>query len=178
MHEVLEEHAHHHEDDEPWTLPVAITISILAVLVAMSTLMGHRSSIEAVLVQTQASDQWAFYQAKNIRLHEMQSVADMLGALTPVEKEKAEELREKYQKEIERYEKDKDQISDKAKEFENERAVLTRREDRFDAGEVILEIALIICSLTLLTRKKGFWYSGMAIGVFGFFVGVSGFLVR
>jgi len=178
MHEVLEEHAHQHEGDEPWILPVAITISILAVLVAMSTLMGHRSSIEAVLVQTQASDQWAFYQAKNIRLHEMQSVADMLGVLTPVEKEKAEELREKYQKEIERYEKDKDQISDKAKEFENERAVLTRREDRFDAGEVILEIALIICSLTLLTRKKGFWYSGMAIGVFGFFVGVSGFLVR
>ena len=178
MHEVLEEHAHHHEGDEPWILPVAITISILAVLVAMSTLMGHRSSIEAVLVQTQASDQWAFYQAKNIRLHEMQSVADMLGVLTPVEKEKAEELREKYQKEIERYEKDKDQISDKAKEFENERAVLTRREDRFDAGEVILEIALIICSLTLLTKKKAFWYSGMAIGVFGFFVGVSGFLVR
>jgi hypothetical protein len=177
MHEVLEEHAHHH-DEEPWILPVAITISILAVLVAMSTLMGHRSSIEAVLVQTQASDQWAFYQAKNIRLHEMQSVADMLGVFTPVDKEKAEELREKYQKEIERYEKDKDQISEKAKEFEIERAVLTRREDRFDAGEVILEIALIICSLTLLTKKKGFWYSGIAIGVLGFFVGLSGFLIR
>jgi uncharacterized protein DUF4337 len=177
MHEVLEEHAHHH-DDEPWTLPVAITISILAVLVAMATLMGHRSSIEVVLLQTQASDQWAFYQAKNIRLHEMQSVADMLGVLTPVQKEKAEALREKYQKEIERYEKDKDQISEKAKEFENERGVHTRREDRFDAGEVVLEIALIICSLTLLTKRKAFWYSGIAIGVVGFVVGLSGFLVR
>jgi hypothetical protein len=178
MHEVLEEHAHHHDDDEPWTLPVAITISILAVLVAMSTLMGHRSSIEAVLMQTQASDQWAFYQAKNIRLHEMQSVADILEVLTPTEKEKAAAVREKYLKEIERYEKDKDQISEKAKEFENERAVLTRREDRFDAGEVILEIALIICSLTLLTKQKGFWYSGIAIGILGFFVGLSGFLIH
>jgi hypothetical protein len=177
MHEVLEEHSHHHEE-EPWTLPVAITISILAVLVAMATLMGHRSSIEAVLLQTQASDQWAYYQAKNIRLHEMQSVADLIGVLDRGEKEKAEALREKYKTEIERYEKDKDQISEKAKELENERAVLTRREDRFDAGEVILEIALIICSLTLLTKKKSFWYSGIAIGVFGFFVGVSGFLVR
>ncbi len=178
MHEVLEEHAHHHDDDEPWTLPVAITISILAVLVAMATLMGHRSSIEVVLLQTQASDQWAFYQAKNIRLHEMQGVVDMLGVLTPGEKEKAEVLREKYKKEIERYEKDKDQISEKAKEFENERAVVSRREDRFDAGEVILEIALIICSLTLLTKGKAFWYSGIAIGVAGFFVGISGFLVH
>ena len=178
MHEVLEEHAHHHDDDEPWTLPVAITISILAVLVAMATLMGHRSSIEVVLLQTQASDQWAFYQAKNIRLHEMQSVADMLGVLIPVDKEKAASLREKYQKEIDRYEKDKDQISEKAKEFENERGVFSRREDRYDAGEVILEIALIICSLTLLTKRKTFWYSGIAIGTVGFFVGLSGFLVH
>ena len=177
MHEVLEEHAHHHEE-EPWTLPVAITISILAVLVAMATLMGHRSSIEAVLLQTEASDQWAYYQAKNIRLHEMQSVADLIGVLDRGEKEKAEALREKYKTEIERYEKDKDQISEKAKELENERAVLSRKEDRFDAGEVVLDIALIICSLTLLTRRKAFWYTSMVIGVVGFFIGISGFLIH
>jgi hypothetical protein len=177
MHEVLEEHAHHHEE-EPWTLPVAITISILAVLVAMATLMGHRSSIEAVLLQTEASDQWAYYQAKNIRLHEMQSVADLIGVLDRGEKEKAEALREKYKTEIERYEKDKDQISEKAKELENERAVLSRKEDRFDAGEVVLDIALIICSLTLLTRIKAFWYSAIAIGTVGFFIALSGFLIH
>ncbi len=177
MHEVLEEHAHHHEE-EPWTLPVAITISILAVLVAMATLMGHRSSIEVVLLQTQASDQWAYYQAKNIRLHEMQSVSDLIGVLDRGEKEKAEALREKYKAEIERYEKDKDQISEKAKELENERAVVSHKEDRFDAGEVVLDIALIICSLTLLTRIKAFWYSGMAIGTVGFFIGISGFFIH
>jgi len=102
----------------------------------------------------------------------------MLGGFTPVEKEKAGALREKYQNEIERYEKDKDQISEKAKEFENERAVVSRREDRFDAGEVVLDIALIICSLTLLTKRKAFWYSGMVIGVVGFFISLSGFLIR
>jgi hypothetical protein len=177
MHEVLEDHAHHH-DPEPWTLPVAITISILAVLVAMATLMGHRSSIEAVLLQTQATDQWAYYQAKNNRLHLMQIDADVLGVLAPPSNEKAAALREKYQKEIDRYEKDKDQISEKAKEFENERAVVSRREDRFDAGEVVLDIALIICSLTLLTKIKAFWYSGIAIGVVGFFVALSGFLIH
>src|SRR5882757_2163176 len=110
MHQVLEEHAHHHEGDEPWTLPVAITISILAVLVAMATLMGHRSSIEAVLLQTQATDQWAYYQAKNDRLHLMQTGADLLGVLMASDKEKAAALREKYLKEIERYESNKDDI--------------------------------------------------------------------
>jgi hypothetical protein len=177
MHEVLEEHAHHHEE-EPWTLPVAITISILAVLVAMATLMGHRSSIEAVLLQTQATDQWGYYQAKNNRMHQMQLYTDMSGVVIPVDKEKAAALLEKYRQEIERYEKDKDKISEKAKELENERAVISRREDRFDAGEVILDIALIICSLTLLTRIKAFWYSGIAIGTVGFFVALSGFLIH
>jgi hypothetical protein len=177
MHEVLEDHANHHEEG-PWTLPVAITISILAVLVAMATLMGHRSSIEAVLLQTQATNQWAYYQAKNNRLHLMQSDADLLGVLTVADKEKAAALREKDLKEIERYDNDKDQISEKAKEFETERAVISRREDRFDAGEVILDIALIICSLTLLTKIKAFWYSGIAIGTVGFFVALSSFLIQ
>jgi hypothetical protein len=176
MHEVLEEPEGH--GAEPWTLPVAVTLAILAVLVAMATLMGHRAATEELLLQTQASDQWAFFQAKNIRLHEMQSVADMLGALSPVEKEEADALREKYLKESERYEKEKDEISDKAKELEAERAVVARREDRYDAAEVILEIALIICSLTLLTKKKFFWFSGVAIGLVGFVVGLSGFFVR
>ncbi|HWY09166.1 MAG TPA: DUF4337 domain-containing protein, partial [Candidatus Acidoferrales bacterium] len=119
-----------------------------------------------------------YYQAKNNRLHQMQLNADLLGVITPADKEKAAALREKYQKEIERYEKDKDQITEKAKEFENERTMVSRRENSFDAGEVILEIALIICSLTLLTRRKAFWYSGIAIGVVGFFFGLSGFLVH
>ncbi|HKM67966.1 MAG TPA: DUF4337 domain-containing protein [Candidatus Acidoferrum sp.] len=176
MHDVLEEQEHH--GAEPWTLPVAITISILAVLVAMATLMGHRSSIEVVLLQTQASDQWAYYQAKNSRLHEMQGVVDLLGVLPAMEKEKTNALREKYTKEIERYDKEKEEISDKAKELESERAVVGRREDRFDASEVILEIGLIVCSLTLLTKRKFFWRSGIVVGVVGFIVGLSGFFVH
>jgi len=53
--------------------------------------------------------------------------------------------------------------------------VAGRRENCFDAGEVILETALIICSLTLLTKKKGFWLCGSALGVAGLVVMVSGF---
>jgi len=176
MHEVLEEHEGH--GAEPWTLPVAVTMSILAVLVAMATLLGHRAATEEILLQTQATDQWAYYQAKNIRLHEMQNVAEMLGALAPADKEKAGALREKYLKEVERYASDKDEISDKAKELETERSLVSRREDRFDAAEVILEIALIICSLTLLTRKRFFWFSGILLGIVGLAVGLSGFFVR
>jgi hypothetical protein len=179
MHEVMEahEHAEHHEEN-PFMMAVAVTLSILAVLVAIATLLGHRASTEVVVLQNQATDQWNLFQAKNIRAHEMASVADMLGALTPVDKEKTEELREKYAKEAERYDKEKEETSVEAKKLEAERDVMDKRGDRYDAGEVILEIALIICSLTLLTKKRLFWMLGIVIGLVGVITTASGLLLR
>ena len=144
----------------------------------MVTLLGHRAHTEELLLQAKASDQWAFYQAKSIRLREMQTGADLLGALSPANKEETGALREKYLKEVERYEKERDQISEQAKDFEKERDMLQRRADHFDAGEVFLEIGLIICSFALLTKKKGFWFTGIALGCVGLVVAASGILIH
>ena len=157
MHDVMENVEELGREDHggsPLVLPVSVTISILAVLVAVSTLLGHRANTEELLLQAQATDQWAFYQAKNIRLHEMQSVADMLTTLSPANKEQAATMKEKYLKQVEGYEGDKEDISEKAKEFEKERDVQSHRADRFEGGEVLLEIALVICSLMNRTCSR------------------------
>ena len=178
MHEIMEAHeAPGSHEDGRLTLPVAVTLSILAVLVAIATLLGHRTSTEEIILQTKATDQWALFQAKNIRLHEMQGFADLLGTLSPVDKEKTEALREKYLKETGRYEQEKDEVSEQAKELEKERESSSRRADRYEAGEVLLEIALIICSLALLTKKRIFWLSGIALGLIGLVTTLSGFLI-
>ena len=178
MHEIMEAHEAGVLEDSRLTLPVAVTLSILAVLVAIATLLGHRASTEEIILQTKATDLWALFQAKNIRLHEMQGFADLLGTLSPADKEKTEALREKYLKEIDRYEQEKDEASEQAKELEKERESSSRRADRYEAGEVILEIALIICSLTLLTKKRIFWLSGIALGLIGLGTTLSGFLIH
>ena len=177
MHEIMEAHEARSLEDSRLTLPVAVTLSILAVLVAIATLLGHRTSTEEIILQTKATDQWALFQAKNIRLHEMQGFADLLGTLSPADKEKTEALRAKYLKETDRYEQEKDEVSEQAKELEKERESSSRRADRYEAGEVILEIALIICSLTLLTKKRIFWLSGIALGLIGLVTTLSGFLI-
>jgi len=174
----MEAHEARSLEDSRLTLPVAVTLSILAVLVAIATLLGHRASTEEIILQTKATDQWALFQAKNIRLHEMQGFADLLGTLSPVDKEKTEALREKYLKETGRYEQEKDEVSEQAKELEKERESSSRRADRYEAGEVILEIALIICSLTLLTKKRIFWLFGIALGLIGLGTTLSGFLIH
>jgi len=171
--EAPEEHG-----DNPFLIPVSVTISILAVLVAAVTLLGHRAHTEELLLQSQATDQWAYYQAKNIRLHEVQGIADILSALAPADKEKAEALHEKYKKEVERYEGEKDDISEKAKDLEKERDFVSRRADRFDGGEGLIEVGLVICSMTLLTKRRGYWITGMLIGAGGLVFALTAFLVH
>src|SRR5260221_7270492 len=79
----IEIHAHHGEhESNPLVLPVSLTISILAVVVAAATLMGHRAHTEELVFQGKATDQWNFYQAKNIRMHEMEVMVDLLGSVT------------------------------------------------------------------------------------------------
>ena len=161
-----------------YTLPVSLTMSILAVLVAGATLLGHRAHTEELLLQTRATDQWAYYQAKNIRLHEMQGIADLLGALAPSERKETAAVRDKYLKEVERYANDKEDISEKAKELENERDVASRRANRFDGGEALLEVGLVICSITLLTRRRAFWFGGMLVGALGVVLALTGLFLH
>jgi Domain of unknown function (DUF4337) len=174
--ELPEVHVSHEE--YRYTLPVSLTISILAVLVAGATLLGHRAHTEELLLQSQATDQWAYYQAKNIRLHEMQGIADLLSALTPQEKKETLSVREKYVKEVERYQSDKEDISEKAKELERERDLVSRRADRFDGGEALLEVGLVICSITLLTKRRLFWFGGMFVAGLGVVMALTGLFLR
>ena len=60
--------------------PVSFTMSVLAVLVAVTTVLGHRTHTEAVLEQARASDQWNLYQAKKIRQYNTELTVDLLSA--------------------------------------------------------------------------------------------------
>jgi hypothetical protein len=178
MHETIELPETEEHGNNPYTVPVSVTISILAVMVAAVTLLGHRAHTEELLLQSRATDQWAYFQAKNIRLHEMETMVDLLDTVGVQDKEKAKTVSEKYKKEVDRYKDDKTEISGEAKNLENERDMISRRADRFDGGEALLEIGLVICSITLLTRRRAFWLVGMAVGAIGVIVAITGFIVH
>ena len=178
MHEGVElPEGHHGDEDNPLVLPVSITISIMAVLVAAVTLLGHRAHTEELLRQSQASDRWAQYQAKSVRLHETQGFSDVVILVASLDKEKGEQLREKYVKEVEHYQGDKEDISKEAKDLEAERDLAGRKADRFDGGEAFLEIGLVICSIALLTKHKLFWIGGMLAGALGVALALTSFLL-
>jgi Domain of unknown function (DUF4337) len=91
----LQEHAEHAKHD-PSLAPVSLTMAVLAVLVAVVTLLGHRAHTEEVVLQAKSSDQWAYYQAKNIRRHEDELFVDLTSAQATTDVAAMAKLREKY----------------------------------------------------------------------------------
>jgi hypothetical protein len=158
--------------------PVSLTIAILAVFVAIVSLLGHRAHTEEILMQTRATDQWGYYQAKNMRLNNLQALDEVLTAVENTKAERAQEVQKHFHEEIDKYNEQKKDIEAEAREFEAEVQRATRLADRFDLGEVFLEIALVITSITLLTDNRRYWYFGIVLAVVGVVAAGSGFLVH
>jgi hypothetical protein len=173
----LKEHAEHGSEEHNLA-PVTLTMAILAVLVASITLLGHRAHTEEVLLQSRAADQWAYYQAKEIRRRNYELFLDELSIFSLQDSAHADAVKEKYAKEVERYSEELKDIQAEAKKAEAEVKVEEARADRYDLGEVLLEAALVICSITLLTRKKIFWYFGMLLGLAGIVTGIMGWMIH
>ena len=173
----LHEHAEHTHAN-PQLLPVSFTISLLAVLVAVVTLMGHRTHTEEVVTQIKASDTWAEYQAKNIRYHNYGSFADVVAILPGAAKDKSAKVQERFRQQSEKYNHEKDDLQAEARKLESEVVTERRKANRYDFGEALLEMALVITSITLLTRRRPFWYVGMGFGALGIIVALTATLVH
>lgn len=173
----LKEHAEHAKEN-PALAPVSVTMAILAVLVAVVTLLGHRAHTEEVVLQAKSSDQWAYYQAKNIRRHEDEMFSDLTSVEATTDAAALSKLREKYSGEASRYKDEQKEIEDKARELEVEVGTERNRADRYDLAEVFLEVGLVITSITLLSGRRFFWLLGILLGVVGIVLAGTGFFIH
>jgi hypothetical protein len=167
-HELLEtsEHAGHSRNRQ-----IGVTMAIFAAALALVTMMGHRLHTEEVVLQTQVADGWAFFQAKNSRsqmyaadakLAELQGAPGAAAAQAWVEKAVQER-------------KDADEIRHSTEELDQETKAAAQRATRFDEAEVFLEIAIVLCSVALLTGSRGFWFASFAGGAIAVALAALGF---
>ena len=170
--------AHHEREDHPLVMPVSITMSIMAVLVAGVSLLGHRAHTEELLRQSQAASRWTQFDTKSVNLRGAEQEADTVRLSESLNKQVGEELRQKYAELLQHYREDKTDARKEATDLETERDSAGRKADRFDGGEVLLEIGLVICSITLVTKRKGFWVVGLLFAGAGIVFAATGFFVR
>jgi uncharacterized protein DUF4337 len=151
---------------------IGLTMAIIAVLLAFATMLGHRTHTEEVLIQTKANDQWAYYQAKNIRSHMFEANSEMAGLIRGDASVAAD-----FRKKSEDQKQGAEAIRVRAEDLEKEVTVTTRRAGRFDTSEIFLEIAIVLCSITLLTGRRVYWRISFASSAVGLAFMVSAFLI-
>lgn len=227
------EHAQHHAHD-PFDRRVAMTMAILAAMLAGVTMLSHRAHNETLRIQnealafqaeankletqvdtlhTKASDQWGYYQAKKNRQYQYEAFADLVGVLPkdtgrsgsgdgaadPKDGGAADRLSQNWRSKVEKYQRESDEIQkearglekeadakrkeieelDKKVEHEKERSrEVHHRADRLDYGHLGLELALVVCSVAVLTKQRGFWFTGIGVGVIGALVAASSLLMH
>jgi hypothetical protein len=157
---------------------ISLGISVLAVLVAMVTVLGHRTHTEAVLMQSRAGDQWNEYQAKKIRMDNLSVTLDLMAMEPTLNAAATEAKRKEYEAHIEKWKEDLSEEQNKAREFEAEVTWAETKASHYDLGEALLQIAVVLCSVTLFTRRRAYFLLGLSLGAAGVVIAISALLVH
>jgi hypothetical protein len=173
--EEVKEELEKEEKREKWINYLALTTVLLAVCATLSSFKLEHFSVDSVLKQAQASDQWAYYQAKSVKgyLYEVQKEKLELDLKT-IEKNSPADLVAAYQKRIEayggevkKYDGEKKDIMKEAKHLEKERDEAQERREIYgfhrSADEKEIHMA---CSV----NRRRYWHRIFCQGLFSFLV--------
>jgi len=128
-----------------------------------------------VLLKTEANDRWSFYQSKRIKLHSLE-LGEQLVALLGAKNAENVKAIEDFRTDEARYEEDSKKVMEEAQKKEAEASRIEERALRYDIGEGLLEIALVLSSLYFISRKMLFPVIGIVAGIAGALTAISGFI--
>jgi hypothetical protein len=170
----------HHEIEgppDPTGQRIGVLAAIIAVLLAAVTIQSHRTHTAAVVFKSEANDQWSFFQSKRIKQHTLELGGDLLRTMGPQNQATADLLKH-YEVERKKYDADSEKIQEAAKGKEEESEGAERRALRYDLGEGLLELALVLCSLYFISRKKLFPLVGIFAAILGAGIALTGLLLH
>ncbi len=175
--------AHGHGADK-W---IAIYIALLAVLLSVCSVGGGNSTKDSTRTNIQASDTWAYYQAKNMRQTSYKLAAEGLQlrlgepGLPDASRKQIEEKLAAYNAEVARLESDpvkgegKKELVLKAKDFENQRDTALRQDPYFDYSQAFLQIAVVLASASLVLGNRLLLAASGILGGLGTLLMINGF---
>jgi hypothetical protein len=166
------------EKREAWTRHTSLSLVLLAVLAAVATQWGGKFSSrvlvnlnDSTFQQSQASDQWSYYQAKSIKQNLYEITREQLPKNTEPTAVLVAAQSDKLSSKIEKYEEDKKQIQSEARGFEEKRdearaAAMraSRQGSAMGLAVSIYQIAIAMGSICLVVKKKPLWYLSLLLG--------------
>jgi len=169
---------------EPWLNYLALTTVVLAVCATLSTFRGSSYSTRAVLSQNQAANQWSYFQSKSIKGYlyevqkeELEAELESDGANWSADKlNRYRNLAKAYGDRLARYDSEKVEIQQVARRLEAVRNHAQDHSRTFGVAVIYLQIAILLCSISGLLKKKPLWLLGGMVGGIGVFYFLAGML--
>ncbi len=177
----VEEHHHEHESGAkpPGTMVSAVTAAVLAVLAAIGSLLSGHAANQAILLQSKATDQWAFYQAKASKGHLYEVGAEVVTALSGQSSRRSDEQEatlRRFHDEAKRYEQEKAEIKKEADSLEAESRHEFHKHHRFALGIAAFQVGIVLASVSILVRARVLYLLSLSAGLLGFGFVIGGLL--
>ena len=172
----LEIHHEHEHGSDPLGQKVGIMASILAVLLAVVTIASHREHTAAIIHKSGSNDQWAYYQATRVKLHTTEMGENMIHLLG-VKGDAPDKMLKDYAGQKAKYEDLSKKIQEEAKAADDAAEADEHRALRYDLGEGMLEIGLVLSSLYFISRKGMFPILGIIAGIAGLAIAITGYFM-
>jgi hypothetical protein len=167
------------EKKERWTLYVALSTALMAVLAAVAGLLAGHHANEALIERAKASDQWNFYQAKNLKQEIAVNTDQILHALGKTDTRndvKADTAAKDRGADIARYEREKADIRKEAEEDERKSEAHLGKHVPLASAVTAFQIAIAISAIAILTRRIKLWYGSLILTVVGIGFFIAGLL--
>ena len=173
----------------PFKTYCALLVSILAMVLAVCNLGGSNTGKDAMMNNILASNMYSFYQAKNVRQTQYKLAVDDLeiqltaDKLTPASKQLLQDKVAAYKKTIERYESEpengegKKELMAKAKAYELDRDIALKKDPWFDYAEGLLQLAIVLTSVGIITERHSMAYVSFLLGTIGSVSTLNGFFL-
>jgi hypothetical protein len=175
------------EAKDPFEKRAAVTIAILAVVLAVVGNKGDNAKTDAIIKTNEATNKWAYYQAKGIKGSIASAEHELLVLLAPAQiadadtAKKITQLRSDVEARLksapEDYKAEQVVIKMEAEAAEKDAERGSRVNDRCDQGSLALQIAIVIASVSILARSRAFWIGSIILGVIGIAVGAMAFWI-
>jgi hypothetical protein len=164
---------------------VALATAVYAVVLAITALGGSNAMKEMLLAQQQASDQWAFYQAKVIREQQYHverlrvevELAERGASMAPEARQQYVALLAQVTAEEKRYNTEKKVIEQEAKALEQQRDLNREKDPYFDFAEVLLQIAIVMSSIAILSTSRPMFALSLVLAICGTLLSVNGYML-
>ena len=166
------------EANEPFGKQVAMTIAILAVGLTLIQSKSDDAKTDAILKTNEAANQWAYYQSKSLKQNLWETEARLLTILQPAgDVAPRDAAIAKASLEVKRHESEKETIKAEAEKLVAAAEHNSKINTRCGYAALGLQLAIVVCSVAILSKWRPFWFIGITLGILGAVIGLTTLLM-